>query len=345
MPFNSKYIWESYYQDIGLPNELRSTYVDYVEELSEKKIPPIFEDIHLSQLLGLAHEDLNAMVHGTYKFYREFSIKKRTGGSRIIRSPYPSLLAVQRWILENILCRCKISNCATGFRKNYSILNNALIHCNRDELIKLDLKDFFPSISFRRVIWLFINLGYPENVAFCLARLCTLDDQLPQGAATSPAISNIICNRLDQRLLSFSRLNKLRYTRYADDMVFSGKKASIEHARKITGFILHEGFQINDKKTRLVQKSDRKIVTGLDITSGKPRVLRRFRREIMKDVYFVWSSGLENHVARRKIFDPNYISHLEGRVRFWQSIEPNNKQMLKTLSRVKILQGRHLKQL
>lgn len=268
------------------------------------------------------------MIFGTDCFYRNFKLRKRSGGFRTISAPFPSLLDVQRWINFQILSKIKVSICATGFRPKKSIATNAKLHCGRDELIKIDIKEFFPSIGIRRIIHIFRELGYPENVSFALARLCCLNDQLPQGSAASPALANIVCRKLDLRLYRLARKNKLRYTRYADDIVISGQSINKSTIRLVFEIIEEEGFEINSEKIRFLGMSDKKIVTGLDITSGTPRVTRRFRRELKKDIYFVWTSGLATHLSRRRIFSPNYLAHLAGRLRFWATIEPDCKQML-----------------
>ncbi|MEP6018226.1 MAG: reverse transcriptase family protein [Paracoccaceae bacterium] len=333
--------WRSYFRDIGLREDLIESYLPFIESCLSQKIPPIFEQNHLSLLVGKDTDDLMAMTFGTDHYYREFRLQKRSGGFRKIRAPYPSLLEVQRWVNDFILKSKRLPNCVTGFREGYSILDNAKMHCNRDELLKLDIKDFFPSIGFSRVMKVFLEFGYPPNVAFILSKLCTLNDELPQGAATSPMLSNIICEDMDRRIVKLCKSYRLRYTRYADDVAISGKKIPEGIRRLFFEIIESEGFSVNAKKVRFLERSDRKIVTGLDITTGSPRVTKRFRRDIQRDVYFVWSAGLSSHVARRRIFAPNYVDHLEGRVQFWASIEPENRQMLRTLERVQRIRAVH----
>lgn len=333
--------WRAYFEDIGLKDELLEVYLPFVERCLARDIPPIFEQHHLALLVGKDADTITAMVFGTDSFYREFRLKKRSGGFRKIKAPYPSLLEVQRWINDFILKSVQLPNCVTGFREGYSILDNARMHCGRNELMKLDIKDFFPSIGFSRVMKVFLALGYPINVSFFLSKLCTLNDELPQGAATSPALSNIICNDLDKRMVKLCKSYRLRYTRYADDIAISGKKIPIGIRRLFFEIIESEGFVVNEKKIRFLEKNDRKLVTGLDITTGKPRVTKNFRREIQKDIYFVWSAGLSSHVARRRIFAPNYIEHLEGRVQFWASVEPANRQMMRTLERLNRIKAVH----
>lgn len=328
-------VWENYLLDIGIDSAIVAEYSEYLENCNLKKIPPIFEQNHLALLLGLELEDMLSMVWGTESFYRTFKIRKRSGGSRQLSAPYPSLLKAQQWINDNILQTRELPNCVTGFRSGYSILDNARMHAGRDKLVKLDIENFFPSIDFRRVMFIFRQLGYSVKVSFLLSKLCTLNNKLPQGAATSPALSNIICSKMDKRFYGLCKKNRLRYTRYADDIAISGKSISDGLSRMFFEIVESEGFKINAKKVRFLDAGDRKIVTGIDISSGELRVTRKFRRELQRDVYFVWSAGLATHLSRKRIFNPRYIESLLGRASFWKSVEPENPQIQKILERLR----------
>jgi RNA-directed DNA polymerase len=327
--------WVSYFKDIGLPENLIEQYYPHILSSFEKKIPPIFEEQHLALLLGYDLKILNSFIYGTESFYRTFKLKKRTGGTREIRAPYPSLLRSQKWINNNILKKVPLPNCVTGYRAGRSILDNARLHCNRNEMLKLDIKDFFPSIEFRRVMSVFTNLGYSQKVSFALARICCLNEKLPQGAATSPALSNIICEKMDNQFYNTCKNNGLRYTRYSDDIVISGRSLKKGTIRYFFEIVEQYGFTVNEKKVRIIKNGQKKIVTGLDITTGVPRVSRKFRRDLMQDIYFVWSVGLATHIARQRIFEPTYMEQLTGRINFWKMVEPTNQQMLKSEARLK----------
>lgn len=155
--------WRSYYDDIGLNPLFAELYNKFVSECIAQDIPPIFELEHLSQLVGVGIDELVSMIFGTESFYREFRIRKRSGGSRKISAPYPSLLRVQRWIKENILEKFELSICATGYHRRGGIVENAQRHCGRGTLLKLDIVNFFPSIEFDRVVHLYVGMGYPRN--------------------------------------------------------------------------------------------------------------------------------------------------------------------------------------
>jgi RNA-directed DNA polymerase len=123
--------------------------------------------------------------------------------------------------------------------------------------LKLDLKDFFPSINLNRIIFVFKSLGYPNKIAFYLASICSYNESLPQGAPTSPILSNIIAKQLDKRLISLAKKYSLKFTRYADDLTFSGKKIPAKFIEYIKNIIEDEGFVVNESKTRLY-KNNRK---------------------------------------------------------------------------------------
>lgn len=173
-----------------------------------------------------------------------------------------------------------LNNHAEGFRKKRSILTNAARHLGRRVLIKIDLRDFFPSIGFDRVFGMFLSLGYPRQVALLMTNLTTHNRVLPTGAPTSPAISNIISRKLDKRFVRLGEKNGFSYSRYADDLAFS---SSGEHIIKMIPFlkeIIHdEGFTVNEDKLRILRNSGRQKLTGI-IVNEKPNIDRREVRKI-----------------------------------------------------------------
>jgi retron-type reverse transcriptase len=209
---------------------------------------------------------------------------------------------VQRWILESVLARGSVEPAAHGFVTGRSIVSNAVPHVGAAIVVNLDLEEFFPTLTYRRVKGLFVKLGYAEEVATILALLCTeprtvevgLDGQtwhvartprfLPQGAPTSPMVTNLICRRLDRRLCGLARSLGWIYTRYADDLTFSGPAAVgatvgglLASARRV---VEAEGFRVHPRKTRVLRRGRRQEVTGLVVNDrlGVPRVqLRKFR--------------------------------------------------------------------
>lgn len=234
--------------------------------------------------------------------YQRFYMPKKSGGERLISAPMPKLKEVQHWLLEHVLYAVPVHEAAHGFVRDRSIVTNAQQHCGKDIVINMDLKDFFPSVSYRRVRGLFQALGYSGQVASVLGLLCTeaetqehvLDGKtyyiatserrLPQGAPTSPAITNILCHRLDRRLDGMARKLGFTFTRYADDITFSGSGEAVKHLTKILWrsrkIIESESFTIHPEKLRIMRKGQHQEVTGLTVNQ-KPQVprenMRRFR--------------------------------------------------------------------
>ncbi|OQS09738.1 RNA-dependent DNA polymerase [Chromobacterium violaceum] len=317
--------WRSYFLDRGIKEDLLGIYLSYIRKLNKFKVPVIFELDHLSSLLGINVKFLTRMISSPEDFYRNFLIPKRSGGKREISAPHQSILYCQRWILVNILTHIPIHYSAHGFCAGKSIKSNAQIHLNSKSLLKMDLKDFFPSIPKSWIINIFSDLGYAPNVSYYLASLCCYNDHLAQGAATSPALSNIVLRGLDNRLQSLADKCGLRYSRYADDLTFSGDKISVNFPELVEGIIHNYGLTVNKDKTRLKAKFGSRIVTGVSISGGSLSVPREYKRNLKNEIFFIRKFGILSHVSKKKIKNPNYIYSLLGKLAFWSYIEPENE--------------------
>lgn len=320
--------WRAYFKDRGIPSDISDVYISYARILYEKNQPVIFEFEHLSLLLGINVEPLSRMVASPSNFYREFYIPKRSGGKRKILAPHESLLLVQRWILENILEKIEIHQAAHGFCRGKSIKTNATIHLGSNCLLKMDLKNFFPSIPISWVINVFKDVGYAPNVAYYLASLCCHEEVLAQGAATSPALSNIILKSLDNRLSKLAERCLLKYSRYADDLTFSGNRIHHSFSEMITLIVLEYGLEVNSEKTRLKLHHGSRVVAGISIEGGRLSVPSKFKREVKNEVFFIRKFGILSHIANQKINNPNYLHSLLGKISFWLYIEPDDMKAL-----------------
>ncbi len=237
--------------------------------------------------------------------YHRFQIPKKRGGMRQVSAPKTKLRAAQRWVLEEILAKLPVHAAAAAFVPGTSTVQNAARHQGKALIMRVDLKDFFPSIDFKRVKNFFQNLGYNAGCATVFALLCTesprvavtLDEQkrhvavgdrrLPQGACTSPALSNLICRHLDARLSGLCARRGFNYSRYADDLVFSSDdaRADVGALLGLVGKIVaDEKLVVNKEKTLVMRGQNRQSVTGLVVNAqdgAAPRVsredLRRFR--------------------------------------------------------------------
>lgn len=317
-------LWKNHFKDHGITEEIQFRYLSYIERILSSNVPIIFDFTHLAMLLSRTEVYLASVVNSTESHYREFQIRKRSGGLRTISAPYPALLEMQRWILSNILWNVPYSPYSHGFTKKKSIITNAHIHKNQNNILKIDIKDFFPSININRIISIFKYLGYPTNISFYLSSICCLDSSLPQGAPTSPYLSNLVCRRLDKRLITLCKGFKIRYTRYADDLTFSGDNIPIKFADYITEICEDEGFSINPEKNRLYKKNRKKIVTGIDVSNEELKIPREYKRKLKQELYYVFKFGLDSHVSKKRINKPNYLMVLLGKVNYWLSVENEN---------------------
>jgi retron-type reverse transcriptase len=214
--------------------------------------------------------------------YRTFEIAKRSGGKRRIAAPEPELKALQRTILRKLLARLPVHAAANGFERGRSIATNARPHVGKAVLLRMDLKDFFGSTTSKRVREYFLAIGWNAEAASLLERLCTKDGSLPQGAPTSPRLSNLLNVRLDARLSTLATRAGATYTRYADDLTFSlpeDDPAQVRRVIRAAKLLLgRDGYEINHrKKVRIRRAHERQEVTGL-VVNVRVRLPRRTRR-------------------------------------------------------------------
>ena len=265
--------------------------------------------------------------------YTRFAVRKKTGGERTISAPMPRLKRAQRWILDNLLAPIELSDCAHGFRPNRSIVTNAEPHVGARVVINMDLEDFFPTVGFPRIRGVFRKLGFSESVATVLALICSesevseveIDEMnyfvargerfLPQGAPTSPAITNLICRGMDARLAANAEKLGFTYTRYADDLTFSShdEKADVgKMIRRVNYIAGQEDFRVHPNKTRVLRASKRLEVTGLTVNekvSVSRKELRRFRATLFQ----IEKDGPQ---GKRWGNSPDVISAIEGYANF-----------------------------
>jgi retron-type reverse transcriptase len=294
----------------------------YSKFLIDKNLPPIINISYLSEFSEVALDILSAAIVKPDKFYRQFTIPKRRGGNRLIEAPIPSLLICQRWISANLLEKVPLNDSATAYRKGVGLLENVKPHLSQKQLLKIDLKDFFHSITINRVVMVFRNMGYLHKTSYELAALCCLRGRLPQGAATSPTLSNIIAKRMDRRLSALAKKYELNYTRYSDDLTFSGDLIPAKLLSLIEFIIKDEGFAVNAEKTRLYTRPGKRIVTGISVSGSRPKLPRNSKREIRQDLYNLLRQGSLKDVLQQGGREVFFIESLKGRLCFWLTIEP-----------------------
>lgn len=276
----------------------------------------------------------NVSIH-----YYRFRLGKRSGGYREISAPNTTLLNIQKTIYKRVLLSVNIHPAGTGFRQNVSVVNNAYAHLGKKQILKVDIANFFGSIKKNRIIIAFEKIGYPSNISKVLAELCVLDGKLPQGAATSPTLSNIVAYEMDVKLAAVARKHSLTYTRYADDLTFSGEDMDFESVlSQINDIVRKEKFVIQRKKTRFLTEKRRKIVTGISVSSGeKLTIPKAKKREIRKNVHYILTRGLAGHQHFIGSTDPSYLKRLIGYLSFWLMVEPDNEYVKKSITALKRL--------
>ncbi len=329
----------------------------------------------IAEAMGITVKELRFLAFSrktsTVSHYVRFKLPKKTGGERLISAPMPRLKGAQQWILENLLEKVELHDAAHGFRRERSIVSNAAPHVGAEVVINLDLKDFFPSIRYKRVKGVFRGLGFSEAAASVFGLICTEPDieevaldgktyfvatgerHLPQGAPTSPAITNILCRRLDKRLLKMATEAGFKYTRYADDLTFStsgeAKQNICNVLRRTESIVAHEGLTVHPDKTRVLRRSRQQEVTGV-VVNEKANVpkkeLKRFRAvlfQIEKDGFAGKHWGRSSDVLASMMGFANFVfmvnpekgAELQARVRAlmakhnWQPPKFERKAKLK----------------
>jgi RNA-directed DNA polymerase len=307
-------------------------------------LPVLSTPVDLARALGLTIPRLRWLAFhteaATRSHYVRFTIPKRSGGTRLLFRPHRTLATAQRWIFENITAKLPVESSAQGFVTGRSILTNARAHAGRALVVNLDLSEFFPSIGFPRVRSVFQRAGYSPAVATILALLCTECPRrvmeydgvtyhvatgprgLPQGACTSPSLSNQVAIRLDRRLNGLAGKLGIDYTRYADDLTFSGDGELEGRVGYLMARVRHiaqdEGFVVNEAKSRVLRQSAAQVVTGL-VVNDRPGVARKEVRRLRAILHRARTEGLDRQNREQR---PNFIAWLRGKIAFVAMARP-----------------------
>jgi RNA-directed DNA polymerase len=334
------------------------------ERLQANRLPILNNAADIAQAMDITINQLRFLSFSrrvaTVSHYVRFKIPKKTGGVRSISAPLPRLKQAQQWILDNILEQIVLHPNAHGFRRGRSIITNAQPHVGALVVINLDLQDFFPSISYQRVKGIFCSLGYSEAVATILGLICTepemtqveLDGRsyyiaqterhLPQGAPSSPALTNLLCRRLDRRLTGLSTSRGFAYTRYADDLTFS--TINPEKIRDIgnilqgvRSIVAHEGLAIHPDKTRVLRKSQHQEVTGV-VVNEKLNIDRTTLKKFRATLHHIEKDGLAGKTWGK---GGDLLMSIEGFANYVMMINPSKgANLIAQVKRIKKLYGR-----
>lgn len=307
-------------------------------------LPVLSTPAELAEALGVTiprlrwlafHSEASTLTH-----YARFAIPKRSGGTRTLFAPHQTLAKAQRWVFESIVSKLGVEDQAHGFVAGRSILTNAREHAGRAIVVNMDLRDFFPSIGFPRVRRAFERLGYSPAVSTILALLCTEAPRrvveyqgttyhaatgprgLPQGACTSPGLSNQVARRLDRRLGGLASRLGVSYTRYADDLTFSGDDALEGRVGYLMARVRHiaqeEGFAVNEEKSRVLRQNTAQVVTGL-VVNDRPGAPRSEARRLRAILHRAKTEGL--HRQNRE-GHPDFLAWLRGKIAFVAMARP-----------------------
>jgi len=282
------------------------------KKLKSLKLPIVSNAKELAKLLDIEYKELRFLAYHrdvvTTDHYTRYKIPKRNGGLRSIAAPKTILKRAQRAILDKILSKIEVSPQAHGFLEKKSVITSAKVHPkNPHLLINMDIKDFFPTITFERIRGIFLSFGYSGHISTLLSMICSFCERipievegemkyvattkriLPQGSPASPMITNIICRKLDRRLMGLAEKFGFNFTRYADDMSFSTENEYKENLGRFCGLIYQivedEDFKINKEKNRFLRENNQQNITGIVINSSEIGVPRKWIKNFRAAIY------------------------------------------------------------
>lgn len=315
--------------------EHKAVILTYMKSFREHGLPIILSSEHLSLLLGIKEAALYSISNSANAFYRTFHVRKKNGGKRQISAPLPLLLGAQQWILSEILQKIAVHPAAKAYKKGSSIKENARFHRAQECVFKSDVENFFGSIPDFWVFEFFHELGYTKSISRLLAGLCCKDGVLPQGAATSGYLSNIYMMQFDVEMFAYCRSNKLRYTRYADDIAISGTGIELEATKAVVTKLLRDSkLMINLRKTRVQRQNTRQKITGV-VVNDRLGPDRQFLRRIRQDLYYIEKFGVHGHARQRGFKSPlSCINNLLGRITHAEFLLGSNTTLVEGKKRV-----------
>ena len=283
----------------------------------------------IEQDLGFPARTLYGLSNHLEKHYHNVFIPKSDGSKRKLSVPDRILKRVQRSIADNILAQYPISRYAKAYKVGSSVQHNARPHTGKKTVLKLDIEGFFDHILYSQVKDIvFCKEKFAEPIRVLLTMLCYYKESLPQGAPTSPAITNIILYDFDEAVGEFCSKRGIAYTRYCDDMTFSGDF----DAKEIMAFVKSElgklGLYLKNRKTAHVPASKRQVVTGI-VVNEKLNITKEYKKSIRQEMYYVKRFGLDGHLDRCGISDrQHYVSSLRGRIAFVLQTVPNDREFM-----------------
>ncbi len=292
---------------------------------------PIIQTIDdFSQITHLSKYTLFQLSERSNFHYKKFPIKKKSGGTRTICQPSKNLKGLQAWILVNILNKLKVSDSCKGFEKGSSIADNARAHINANCMLTIDLSDFFDNVTDIKVYNVFKSIGYNSLISTMLTNICTCDSSLPQGSPCSPKLANLITWKLDKRIQGFVGKRGITYTRYADDLSFSGLHPSntIQILPVVKKIIEDEGFSINEKKTRVAGASRAKRITGLIVSNNRYGIGKVKYRILRSKIFHLTKPKEQKNIV--------LLNEVNGWISYLKSVDKlRYRKLIKYISEIK----------
>ena len=283
----------------------------------------------LERDLGINAKTLYAISNNLGKHYHKAKLPKKSGGFRNLSVPDEVLKSIQRRIAEVLLIHMPISRYAKAYRFGSSTLRNAKHHVAKQVVLKLDILHFFDSIRYSTVKdVVFPEEVYAEPLRILLTMLCYHRDSLPQGAPSSPAITNIILYEFDELVGQWCRERGIAYTRYCDDMTFSGDFDSAEVIRFVRLELKKMGFLLNEQKTRIQHPGQQQTVTGI-VVNEKLSIPANYRRKLRQELYYCRKFGIQEHLQKigLEIPENTYRMQLLGKVNYVLQVHPDDRDM------------------
>lgn len=279
--------------------------------------------------LGFPARTLYGLSNHLEKHYHTVLIPKSDGSKRKLSVPDLILKRVQRSIADHILIQYPVSSYAKAYRPGSNIWQNALPHVGKKKILKLDIEGFFDHILYSQVKdILFCEQKFSEPVRILLTMLCYYKESLPQGAPTSPAITNIIMYDFDETVGAFCTKKKIAYTRYCDDMTFSGNFDDREVIAFVKGELCKLGLFLKNRKTAVVPTCKRQVVTGI-VVNEKMNLTKDYKKKIRQEIYYLKKFGLDEHLKKIGITDRRqYVFSLRGRIAFVLQVLPNDREFV-----------------
>lgn len=319
---------------------------------ASNKLPFIYDSLQLSGFLGIERKALFKLVKsGCTDEYKLITIKKKNGKSRLLQAPSAYLKYSQRKILTAILSKLPVSQYATAYKKGVGLSANAAPHVGKRYLLKIDITDFFGNIRFEQVYSAAFNTSFfPKNIGYMLTAICCYKDALPQGAPTSPALSNLVMKNFDNNIGNWCKSHGISYTRYCDDMTFSSDKPLYNVFIKAKKMLDNMGFDINEKKTCFITNAARQSVTGLTVNE-KISISREYKRALRQEIYYILKFGAVNALEykQKSAVLPNdssevlrYLDIIEGKINYILSVEPENSFFIDSRAKISGMRKQYL---